>query len=81
MSILMKQHSIRSWRYLLKTPGNAISETLNFKMSLDALALKNFAFGASSKTTYYSLSPCYLKTFWLQLCYTELWGGEVDIHH
>ena len=37
----MKQHSIRCGKYLLKTPGNAISETLNFKMSLDALAVKN----------------------------------------
>ena len=34
--ILTKQHGI-----LLKTPGNAISETLIFKMSLDASALKN----------------------------------------
>ena len=28
-------------KYLLKTPGNGISKTLNFKMSLVALALKN----------------------------------------
>ena len=28
-------------RWKIKTPGNAISETLNFKMSLDALAFKN----------------------------------------
>ena len=28
-------------KYLLKTPGNGISETLNSKMSLIALALKN----------------------------------------
>ena len=27
--------------YLLNTPENAISETLNFKMSLDVTALKN----------------------------------------
>ena len=39
--ILMKQHGVYSGKYLLKTPGNAISKTLNFKMSLDALALKN----------------------------------------
>ena len=36
-SMLMKQHGIRSGKYLLKT----ICETLNFKMSLDASALKN----------------------------------------
>ena len=36
-----KQHGIRGGKYLLNTPGDAISETLNFKMSLDASALKN----------------------------------------
>ena len=35
--MLTKQHGIRSGKYLLKT----ISETLNFKMSQDASALKN----------------------------------------
>ena len=39
--ILTKQHGIRSGKFPLKTPGNAISETLYFKMSLDTLALKN----------------------------------------
>ena len=39
--ILTKQHGVHGGKYLLKTPGNTISETLNFKMSLDALALKN----------------------------------------
>ena len=39
-------------KYLLKTPGKAISENLNFKMSLDASAL--YAFGVSSAN--YSLS-------------------------
>ena len=38
--ILMKQHDVRSGKYLLETPGNAISKTLIFKMSLDASALK-----------------------------------------
>ena len=28
-------------KYLLKTPGNRVSETLNSKMSLDASVLKN----------------------------------------
>ena len=36
-----KQHGICGAKYLLKTPGNVISETLNFKMSLDSLALRN----------------------------------------
>ena len=61
--ILTKQHDVRGGKYLLKTPAIAISETLHFKMSLDASALKNCAFGASSKAAYYSLSDCYLKLF------------------
>ena len=39
--ILTKQHGVRGGKFLLKTPGNAISETINFKMSLDASALKS----------------------------------------
>ena len=39
--ILTKQQGVRGGKYLLKTPGNAISETPNFKMSLDPLALEN----------------------------------------
>ena len=62
-SILREQHSIRSWKYLLKTPGNAISETLNFKMSLDALALKKLCFWFKFQSAYYSIWACYLKTF------------------
>ena len=38
--ILTKQHGFCSGKYLLKTPGNGISETLNFKMPLNASALK-----------------------------------------
>ena len=39
--ILTKQHGVRGEKILLKIPGNAISETLKFKMSLDASALKD----------------------------------------
>ena len=39
--ILTKQYGVRGGKYSLKTPGNSISETLNFTMSLAALALKN----------------------------------------
>ena len=46
--ILMKQHGICGGKYLLKTPGNAISETLNFKMFLDASALKLLSLSLSS---------------------------------
>ena len=48
-------HGIRGGgEYLLKTPENAISETLNFTMSLAATFLKNLCLGASSKAAYYS---------------------------
>ena len=39
--ILTKQHGIHGGKYLLKTPGSAISKTLIFKMSLDGSVLKN----------------------------------------
>ena len=39
--ILTKQHGVHGGKYLLNSPGNAISETLNFKISQDASALKN----------------------------------------
>ena len=39
--ILTKQHGVCSGKHLLKTPGDDIFETLNFRMSLDASALKN----------------------------------------
>ena len=39
--ILTKQHGVCSRKYLSKTPGNGNFGTLNFKMSLDASALKN----------------------------------------
>ena len=39
--ILTKQHGVCNGKHLLKTTFNAIFETLNYEMSLDALALKN----------------------------------------
>ena len=39
--IVPKQHGVLGRKYLLKTSGNTISETLIFKMSLDASALEN----------------------------------------
>ena len=58
---LMKQHGISGWKHLLKTLGNAITETLIFKSSLDALAPKNLCLWCE----FHSLSACYLiKTFW-----------------
>ena len=35
-----KQHGVHGRKYLLRSPENAISETLIFKMSQDAPALK-----------------------------------------
>ena len=66
LCILTKQHGIRGGKYLLKTSGNNISETLIFKMSLQYMPhpSRTCAFGASYKATYYSLSDCYLETFW-----------------
>ena len=39
--ILMKKYGVCNEKYLLKIPGNVISETLNFNMSLDDSALRN----------------------------------------
>ena len=36
---------------------------------------RTFAFGASPKAAYYSLSACYLKTFW-QPWYSRIWRGK-----
>lgn len=58
--ILTKQHGVCGVKHLLKTTFNAIFETLNFKMSLDALAPKTCFSHASAKSTRYSLSVCYL---------------------
>ena len=41
--ILTRQPDVRGAKYLLKTSGNTFSETLFFKMSLDASALKNLS--------------------------------------
>ena len=41
--ILIKQHGVRGGKFLLKTPGNAISESINFRMSLDTSTLKNLS--------------------------------------
>ena len=41
LCIVMKQHGVRGGKFFLKSPGNVISETLNFKIFLDASALKS----------------------------------------
>ena len=58
LCIVTKQHGVRGGKYFLKSPGNVISETLNFEIFLDASALKNLCLCASS--AYYSLSACHV---------------------
>ena len=79
VSILTKQHSIRGGKYLLKTPGNAISETLNFKMSLDASALKNLCLWCEFQS--HLLLACYLKTFWQPCLLKDHWRLKVLINN
>ena len=61
--ILTKQHGLRGGKFLLKSPGNAISETLNFKMSLDASALKNLCLWCEFESHLLFIISLLLKTF------------------
>ena len=58
-------------KYLLKTPGNGISETLNFKMSLDASALKNLCLWCEFQSQLLFIISLLLKNFLTALhgCY------------
>ena len=67
VSILTKQHSICGGKYPLKTPGNAISETINFKMSLDALALKNMCLWCEFQSRLLFIISLLLKSFLIAL--------------
>ena len=61
--ILIKQHGVRGGKFLLKSPGNANSETLNFKMSLDASALKNLCLWCEFQSHLLFIISLLLKTF------------------
>ena len=61
--ILTKQHGVRSEKYLLKTPGNTISETLNFKISLDTSALKNVCLWCEFQNCLLFINSLPLKNF------------------
>ena len=61
--ILTKQHGVRGGKFLLKSPGNAISEALNFKMSLDASALKNLCLWYEFQSHLLFIISLLLKTF------------------
>ena len=65
----MKQHSIRSGKYPLKTLGNAISETLNFEMSLDALSLKNLCLWCEFQSHLLFIISLLLENFLTALCW------------
>ena len=61
--ILTKQHGIRGGKYHLKTPENAISKTLIFKMSLDALALNNLCLWCKFQSCLLFIISLLLKNF------------------
>ena len=51
------------WKISLGNPGNSISETLNFKMSLDASALKNVCLWCKFQSCLLFIISLLLKTF------------------
>ena len=59
--ILTKEHGVHGGKYLLKAPGNAISETLNFKVSLDSSALKDLCLWCEFRQLFIIILP--LKNF------------------
>ena len=61
---LTKQHGTCGGKFLLKTPGNTISETLYFKISLDALALKNLCLWCEFQSRLLFIISLLIKTFW-----------------
>ena len=75
--IVTKQHGRPAGKYLLKTPGNAISETLNFNMSLDVSALKNLCLWCeflSHLKFIISLPQCYGHALLFMICFISLLG-------
>ena len=81
--IVMKQHGVCSGKHLLKTTGNAISKTLNFKMSLDALALKNLCLWCEFQSCLLFIISLLLKNFSTALVTPMLWSCLVihDLFH
>ena len=74
--IVTKQHGVRGGKYLLKTPGNAISKTvtLNFKMSLDASALKHLYIWCEFHSHLQFIISLLLKNFLMALVTPMLFG-------
>ena len=61
--ILTNQHGVLVGKYLLKTPANAISEILNFKMSLEASALRNLCLWCKFQSHLLFIISVLLKNF------------------
>ena len=59
-------------KFLLKTPGNAISETLYFKISLDATALKNLCLWCEFQSRLLFITSLLLKNLLTALRQTYL---------
>ena len=62
-------NTVHGGKYFLKTPGNAISKTLNFKMSLDASALKNLCLWWKFQSRLLFIISLILKIFLTALYY------------
>ena len=74
--ILAKQHTVHGGKYFLKTPGNAISKTLNFKMSQDASALKNLCLWWKFQSRLLFIISLILKNFLTALYYINEASGQ-----
>ena len=66
--ILTKQHGVHSGKYLLKNPGNTISETWIFKMFLASSALKNLCLWCKFQSLPLFIISLLLKNFLTALC-------------
>ena len=81
--ILAKQHTVHGGKYFLKTPGNAISKTLNFKMSQDASALKNLCLWWKFQCCLLFIISLILKIFLTALYYKSVrsrWLGAEQVY-
>ena len=78
--ILIKQHGVRGEKFLqLKTSGNAISESINFRMSLDTSALKNLCLWCEFQSRLLFIISLLLKNFLTPL-YTSQLHVESEIY-
>ena len=79
--ILIKQHGVRGGKCLLKTPGNAISESINFRMALDTSALKNLCLWGEFQSCLLFIISLLPKNFLIALYTSQLHvESEIDIN-